>query len=534
MRARSRSPPSRAWRCSTAHRQASPAGAGPAAGALPPCAPRPRPGSCRRSSRASSRAAPGAARGLGLARARPRRPSPARSARRSSSPWCASSRRGARPRLRGGDRPRRRLQGPGLRLARRGRAAQPPRRRPPGCGWRRPSSSTTRPPRRAAGYLLAQVEGERRRRCRSLTPPRASEEPIAIVGMGCRFPGGVSSPEQLWQLLAAGRRRDRPTSRPTAAGTSSASTTPTPTGAGTATPRRRLPRRGRRVRRRLLRHQPRARRWRWTPSSGCCWKPPGRRWRTPGIDPAALRGSADRRLRRGDRTRTTADRLTGGEPELEGYLGTGTPAASPPAASPTPSASRARRSPSTPPAPPRWSRCTWPPRRCAAGECDAGPGRRRDGAGHPGPVHRVLPPARPRPRRPLQVLRRRRRRRRLLRGRPACSLLERLSDAQRNGHRVLAVIRGSRGQPGRRLQRPHRPQRPLPGAGDPPGPGQRRPEPADVDAVEAHGTGTTLGDPIEAGALLATYGQEPRHAAAARLDQVQHRPHPGGRGSRRA
>ena len=33
-------------------------------------------------------------------------------------------------------------------------------------------------------------------------------------------------------------------------------------------------------------------------------------------------------------------------------------------------------------------------------------------------------------------------------------------------------------------------------------------KPGEVDAVEAHGTGTTLGDPIEAGALLATYGQE--------------------------
>ena len=58
-------------------------------------------------------------------------------------------------------------------------------------------------------------------------------------------------------------------------------------------------------------------------------------------------------------------------------------------------------------------------------------------------------------------------------------------------------------------------------------------EPKDVDAVEAHGTGTTLGDPIEAGALLATYGQDRERAAVARLDQVQHRPHPGrGRGRR--
>ena len=384
-------------------------------------------------------------------------------------------------------------------------------------------------------YLKRATADARASRKRLREIEERQQEPIAIVGMACRYPGGVRTPEDLWQLVADGRRRDRRLPRPTAAGTGGP-LRPRPRGGGAlatparaascTTPTASTPPSSASRPREALAIDPQQRLLLET-----AWEALRARRDRPGV---AAR-QPDRRVRRRDvqRLRLPAASAAAGASRATSCSGSAGSVASGRIAytfgleGPAVTVDTACSS--------SLVALHLAAQALRSGECDLALAGGVTVMATPDAFVEFTRLARPVARRPLQVLRRRAP---TAPAGPRASgmlLLERLSDARRNGHQVLAVVRGSAvNQDGASN-----------GLTAPNGPSQERVirqalanaglTPADVDAVEAHGTGTTLGDPIEAQALLATYGQDrpDGQPAAARLAQVQHRPHPGRRRRRR-
>ncbi len=381
-----------------------------------------------------------------------------------------------------------------------------------------------------AGFLRTEAEGTGAAPAVAVAPVRA-EEPIAIVGMSCRYPGGVALAGAA--VAAARRRRRGPGAVPGRPRLGRRRPLRPRSGPAREDQRRgrRLPRGGDRVRRRLLRDQP-ARGALDGPAAAAA---AGSRLGGAGGSGHRSGGAArqpHRRLRRPDAPRLRPRRLRLDRARRPAGSGLG----------------RQRRL-----RPPRllvrargprghrrhrlllFAGCD-PPRLpgAARGRVLDGPRRRRHRPRDPGPVHRIQPPARPRLRWPLQVVRGGRRRRRDLRGGragPAGAALGGRSQRARGAGDDPRL--GD--QPGRRLQRHDRPQRPGAGAGDHAGAGQLGPAAGRGRRGRGarHRHRPRRPDRGRGAARHLRPGTGGRAAAGAGLGQVEPRPHPGGGGGGR-